>query len=273
MRIDLAKLSTGEHTYVKYIIPAAAIGTRLFERHGRGVRLTTAGTRIVQRVEDAFHLLQSAGEPWPNSRGNQIVRVSVLPAFAKLWLMPPMQQLQGTQADLRIELVLEHRFADFDGDKIDIAIRYGHGNWAGLSTQLLFREQLVPVASRSVAAALGQRPKAKDIWANPLIHDSEIDGWRTWLAGQKITYRSRAIDRRFEDYDVVLAAAEAGMGIALLRRPLADAALESKKLIVISDYEIAKPKAHYIVRRTHSRSAGADLLVERLAAVARLGHA
>ncbi len=246
-------------------------GTRLFERHGRGVRLTTAGTRIVQRVEDAFNLIQSAGEPWPQSRGSQTVRVSILPSFAKLWLIPRIQQLRGPHSDLRIELVLEHRFADFDGDKIDVAIRYGLGNWGGHSTQLLFREQLVPVASRAVAEALGPRIKPKDIWAKPLIHDSETDGWRTWLASQRIAYRSRVSDLRFEDYDVVLAAAAAGMGIALLRRPLADAACESMKLVVMSTHAIANPKAHFVVSRTNNRSAGADTFVARLAAIANHG--
>ena len=43
----------------------------------------------------------------------------------------------------------------------------------------------------------------------PLLHDSDVTGWRTWFDALGVPSRARR-DRRFEDYNLVLAAAEAG---------------------------------------------------------------
>ena len=53
--------------------------------------------------------------------------------------------------------------------------------------------------------------------ALPLIHDSDVSGWRSWFARHDIAYRPKAGDIRFEDYDLALEAAKRGLGALLLR--------------------------------------------------------
>jgi LysR family glycine cleavage system transcriptional activator len=40
------------------------LGTTLFERHARGVRLTPDGQRFVGRIEQAFGIIDSAANQW-----------------------------------------------------------------------------------------------------------------------------------------------------------------------------------------------------------------
>lgn len=223
------------------------LGTPLFERHGRGVRATPAGQRFVAQVEQALAAIRDSADRWRPRRELPTVRISVVPSFARLWLLPRLQTLQESPARRRIELLIEHRVADLAAGESDLSVRYGRGQWRGVRAQLLFLEQLFPVAAPELAASLGGQAKPARLAELPLLHDSDTSQWRSWLGEQGVRFRAKAADRRFEDYDLVLAAAQAGLGVALLRSPLADQALGQGGLVRVSRHAIRNVAGHYIV--------------------------
>lgn len=247
------------------------LGTTVFERHGRGVRLTPAGQRFAADAERSLAAIARSADQWRPSNSRYTVRVSVTPSFARLWLLSRLQSLQGAAADLRIEVNIEHRLTDMDAGESDVAIRYGRGDWSGLRAQLLFAEELVAVAAPRLAAQLPKNPDASHLLAHPLLHDSDTSHWRAWLAPTGTRYRPRSQDRRFEDYDTVLAAADAGLGITLLRVPLASAWLAHGRLVVVSKRRIANPSRHYVVTRQNEERAGVLELAKRLLRSASVG--
>lgn len=242
------------------------LGTPLFERHARGVRATPAGQRFAREVEQALATISQSAEHWRPRRELETVRISVVPSFAKLWLLPRLRALQGTPPELRIELSVEHRLASLEGREVDLAIRYGAGAWPGLRAHLLMRERLFPVAAPDIAQRIGPQASAERIAHEPLLHDSDTAQWRAWLHSCGQRYRPHARDRRFEDYDLVLAAAEAGLGVALLRAPLAAPVLASGRLLPLSDHVIDNPASHWIVTRAEEDRASVLRLVERMSA-------
>lgn len=223
------------------------LGTPLFERHGRGVRATPAGQRFVAQVEQALGSIRDSADRWRPRRELPTVRISVVPSFARLWLLPRLPDLQGTPPQCRIEPLIEHRVADLRADQADLAVRYGQGRWRGLEAKLLFGERLFPVTAPDLAARLGGNARAARIAEAPLLHDSDTAQWRAWLAEGGVRFRAKAADRRFEDYDLVLAAARAGLGVALLRSPLADDELVSGGLMRVSRTNIRNVSGHYLV--------------------------
>jgi LysR family glycine cleavage system transcriptional activator len=244
------------------------LGTPLFERAGRGVTLTPAGLRLMRTAEQAIDAIARCAEQWRPHRGVQTVRLSVVPSFARLWVLPRLRALQGEPQDLRIELGIEHGLVDLPGGAVDLAVRYGRGTWPGVRSQLLLSERLQPVAAPALAQTLGSRAKPEALLRVPLIHDSDASQWRLWLAGGGHRFRPRSIDHRFEDYDVVLAAAEAGMGVALARLPLAQAWLDDGRLALVSPRAIANPLGHFIVQRPGEDREPVLRLHARLAALA-----
>ena len=223
------------------------LGTTLFERHGRGVRPTPAGQRFIAEVEQALAAIRDSADRWRPRRELPTVRISVVPSFARLWLIPRLAQLQGLPPRIRIEPVIEHRMAELGDGGPDLAVRYGRGRWPGVQSQLLFAERLYPVAAPALAERLGVQATPARIAEEPLLHDSDTSQWRAWLGEAGLRLRTRAGDRRFEDYDLVLAAAEAGLGVALLRSPLADDRLRSGALVRISRLAIPNVAGHYLV--------------------------
>lgn len=177
-----------------------------------------------------------------------------MPSFARLWLLPRLPELEGS--DLHIELALDHRPTDLGAREADIAIRYGRGAWEGLDARLLFSETTFPVVSPILGARLEENCAMERLIEHPLLHDSDISLWRAMLMTCGLKYRPRWQDRRFEDYDTVLAAAEAGLGLALMRAPLAADRLAEGRLVRIHQAEMINPAQHFVcVDRDETRQA------------------
>lgn len=246
----------------------AWLGTALFERHARGTRLTPAGQRFVAAVEQALGTIARAAEPWRQHRGVHTLRISAVPSFARLWLLPRLAILQGTPPDLFLDVTVDHRVVDLRDGDVDLAIRYGAGTWPELQATLLFREHLVPAAAPALAARLGRDVAPKALLQQPLLHDSDASQWRSWFAQAELRYRPRVLDRRFEDYDLVLETAAAGVAVALLRLPLASAWLDAGRLRRVSTRAIDNPAAHFVVHRRGDARPQVQRLISRLVAQA-----
>lgn len=246
----------------------AWLGVPVFERHGRGVHLTPAGQRFLTEARQAIAILGQSAERWRPRLGRPTVRLSVVPSFARLWLLPRLAHLE--QSDLRVEVLASHRPADLEGRESDLAIRYGGGNWDGVDARLLMAETLAPVAIPTLAEEIGAALESLTLdRLPPLLHDSDSSQWRVWLKDVGIRYRPRWQDRRFEDYDTVLAAARAGLGVALLRLPLAQAQVADGHLVHISKREAANPRSHFLCRRPVEERGAVLELAERIRIVSK----
>lgn len=244
------------------------LGVALFERHGRGVRLTPDGQRFVGRIEHAFQVIDEAADQWRASRTTRAVKISIVPAFAKLWLFDRLAALEGGTPPLQVQIQIENRTVDVAAGEADIAIRYGRGAWPNLDAERLITETLYPVAHPTLAARV-KGGGIDALLAQPLLHDSDLTGWRAWFAARGVALKPRVQDRRFEDYTLVLAAAEAGLGIALARAPIVDAWLAQSPLVRVSRFSVTCPLAYHLVTARHERRAEVLALVERLRDAAR----
>lgn len=225
------------------------LGTPIFVRHGRGVHLTPAGEHFSRQVESALAKIADVAIDLRAARASPSrLRLSVLPSFARLWLMPRLAELQRACPGLMLQVLPEHRIANLDGSDADLAIRFGGGRWPGTDAQLLMKERLFAVAAPKLAKTLRNQPLTA-ILDETLLHDSDAQHWRSWCAQAGVAYRPRGGERRFDDYDLVLATAEAGLGIAIARWPLAKDALDAGRLVRIAAAEFAGKKAHYVVTR------------------------
>lgn len=237
------------------------LGIPLFERQARGVCLTPEGMRFFARTQEALALLGNTNERWVPRRHKTTVRLSLTPSVASLWLFSRLQKLEGD--DIHLDLVLEHRLADLS-EGTDLAIRCGKGPWAGVHALPLWQEKSFPIATPALAEKLGRNCDARSLLAMPLLHDSNIEGWRRWLAADSVDYLPRGQDRRFEDYNLVIDACVQGVGIALARPPLSDAAIASGSVVQVSERMLDYHVSFHLVRTGGAMSGPAVELARRL---------
>lgn len=248
------------------------LGYDLFERYGRGVRPTPDGQRFLRETQAAIDLLSQGAQPWRQRRGPDVIKISLLPSYARIWFLELVPDIER-DLNVRLELEISERLADFDGGQTDIAIRCGKGQWQGTKSSLLFSDDLVPLISPKLLAGRDPSSLDADQIANmTLLHDSDATAWRHWLTAQGVKYRQKPSDRRFEDYSVGLSAADAGLGMILARLPMSRAVIAQHNLIMLPYAPIRSPLATFLVQPAYEQRPAVRAVAERLIDAAKACH-
>ena len=243
------------------------LGLKVFERHARGIALTSEGQRLFQRTQEAFALIANNSDRWVEPRGAAVVRLTSMPSVCSLWLMPRIIRLEAK--DLRIALMIDQKAVDMSDQAVDLAVRCGQGGLPGRVSLRLFEEWCFPIASPALAKELGSG-KPERVLSAPLVHDSDASSWRAWLSAHGLDYRPRPQDRRFEDYNLVLDAAACGLGVALARPPLCKEVLESGRVVAVDERKVLNPITYWLDRPVGQMREAAVTLARRIAAEAGL---
>lgn len=111
-------------------------------------------------------------------------------------------------------------------------------------------ETIVAVAAPSLAAAVAS---AADIARLPLLDDEQhsaqrlVPDWQTWLISQGVPADTPLRIRHFGDSNLVIQAATAGLGIALVWRSLVDDDLRTGRLVHLLEQTMATRMAFHLV--------------------------
>jgi LysR family transcriptional regulator, glycine cleavage system transcriptional activator len=194
----------------------------------------------------------------------EAIRVGTVPSFARLWLLPNLARLESRPADLRIEIEIDHRLMALSRSRV--AIRFGRGDWPGISATRLFSETLRPVATRDIAEQLGVDVSVSDLLAQPLLHDGSDSAWRHWLGMETLGRRPK--DRILPGYDLAMIAAGVGEGVALARWPYGRHYIEKAGMIFLSPRLVENSNAFYLVTSLGERTEPVNRLISRMQAVA-----
>ena len=222
----------------------AWLGSKVFERAGRGVVVTPAGQRFAEVADGVVAALEGAADRWRPDHAPARIALSVLPSFARLRLMPVLSSLLSRKDGKfrwRVEVSISHRPVALGDGGHDLAVRYGTGRWDEVIARPLEEEPLIPVAR---ADLLKGRPNPSVLAQLPLVHDSDITDWRRWFEAQGLPYRLKPTDLRFEDYDIALEAAKNGLGALLLRH---QGGTIPEPLVAIEEKPLFNPRRHWVV--------------------------
>lgn len=223
----------------------ASLGVPLLVRDGRSIRPTEAGERLGARLGSAFEEIDAALADVV--RSDAALTVSLPPTFAIRWLIPRLSDFQARHPLVAIRLVTTAAFADFRRDGIDCAIRYGTGRWPGLHSELLMRGDIFPVAAPAMAKRLA---RTSDLARVPwLIVDSapRPADWPTWLSAAKADGMAPPSTMHFANSGEAIAAAVAGLGVAMAHRPFAEDDLAAGRLIAPFKVTAQASDAYWLV--------------------------
>ena len=218
---------------------------RLFVRGPRGIVLTGDGERLYEAVASHFDAIERALRPG-GSRRDDVLTVSLLPSLASSWLVPRLSEFLGRHPQLEINLQSSAALVDFEREtSVDAALRFGPGQWPGVTAVHLFDDWITPVASPALIAGRRRGKAPEDLGCYPLLGDPG-GRWTDWFARFGGTPPKRYV-AGFDDTETLQRAATAGMGVALARltltRPLIDAGL----LVTLSPHRLKSDYAHYLV--------------------------
>jgi len=223
------------------------LGTRLFERGTRSVLLTPAGAAYAADIGAALDRIGAATVVAAAPRSSGILNVSTSDGFAGRWLVPRLNRFHRAHRDIDVRLSTSGLFADFLRDGIDIAIRFGAGDYAGVVSEFLADEEVFPVCNPELAEGEHPLRSPADLKFHRLIHDNFRIDWATWLqaAGRDDIDPSGGL--RFDSAAYAVEAAVQGEGVLLGRSALVSADLAAGRLIRPFDLGLKSRWKYYLV--------------------------
>lgn len=229
-------------------------GLKLFRRQGMRMMPTDPAIALSRAYAEAARIIDRAAADVSAAAGEERLVIAMPPSVAKLWFTPRLQRLQEALPALDVEVRTGRDLSEL-AEGADVTLRFGRGAEAGLHIEPLFDEVAFPVASPDFIARHGPIADAR-LRDLPLILE-EPSLWAAWFAAAHQSPPQPLRGLHFDDAAMVVEAAAAGLGVALVRRIHADAFLEAGRLVRVSNAALRTPQSCCLVWRTANPRIGA----------------
>ena len=225
------------------------LGTPLFERMHRAIRLTPEGTALHNSVATALNHLGAATRTLRTGRSLSTLRLVTDTAIAHHWLLRRM----GALAMAMYEIALELDVTD-DIDKLaaaDLAIVHGDGKAPGRHATSLFTEEIFPVCAPEYLERHGPIDTLEDLAQADLIELKyqrwAWANWTIWLT--EMGAPEASLHRAFQSdlYTATIEAASAGLGVALGWRHLVDDEVLAGRLCTPLQQSLTTGRGYHLV--------------------------
>ena len=230
------------------------LGVPLFRRLNRALLLTSAAQKCLPGLTEGLDRLAEAMERLAGEDRAGIVTVSLPPSFAAKWLVPRLERFTETHPDLDVRVSASMELVDFRRDEVDIAVRFGHGNYPGLIAEKLFDDAVAPMCAPALLVGNHPLRQPGDLRHHALLHDDSaliIDAtapdWRMWLKAAGVEGVDASRGSHFSSADHAILAAIDGAGVTLGRLSLAAADLAAGRLVMPFELSLALAPSYYVV--------------------------
>lgn len=221
------------------------LGLTLFSRGD--FSLSPDGAAYLQRVREALGLLEQVPGRSVAGRATRL-RVAVTPTFSRQILLPRLALFRHVYPEIELVLQVAIPMHDAAHEDADIELRFGTGAPADRESVLLSSDAVTPVCSPDYLHEAGPFDgfcTAADINRARLIR-SPLEPWRTWFTAHGVAQDEPMAGSQFNDIGLVLDAAVAGFGVALMRLQLGAAWLDSGRLVRLSPHHVTSPHHYFL---------------------------
>lgn len=194
-----------------------SLGFALFARYPRHLAITDKGRELAATLSRLLGELHTKVEALQDGDDELVLRISTTHSFAMKWLVPSLHRFtaQYPQLDLRVDAT--DQIVDLDSDACDVALR--HGRIADGDADVIYAERLVVVYSPSLLpdpdAALVR------LLRHPLLYERTPELWLRLLEANGVTRKRHDFSRSYSHAGLLVQAAVAGLGVALVPYSLA----------------------------------------------------
>ena len=159
--------------------------------------------------------------------------------FASRWLLPRLMTFMAGHPRIGLRLQPLIDLIDLRAHGIDMAIRWGKGEWTDMEIEPLLPCPAFPTAGAAIAGRVAEAGLAAALADIPLLHDRDGSAaWLDWHQAAGLAYRSTRDDLVIPDPNVRVQAVIDGQGMAL-NDALVAAELATGKLFPISAIELS----------------------------------
>ena len=223
------------------------LGVKLFERRPRELALTAAGSSLYpvlaesfDRIKETVTRIRARPEPHP-------LTVSLTPTFGSRWLAQRLGRFWREHPDVELRLHHSVQLTDLSRDEVDMAVRWGRGNWAGLVTERLMRAQATPLCSPALITGSTPLRSPSDLKFHTLIHQKDYQEWTEWLAAAGVDDVDGQRGPVIDDANAIIRSAMQGDGVMIAIPEVLSDEIASGKLVAPFETRPDPAFAYYVV--------------------------
>ena len=228
---------------------------RLFHRSSGKLHLAGIVEAGLQDLRAGFERLALGVKKMREFGTHRPLTVAVEPSFAATWLLRRLPDFNALYPDISVRLDASLRVVNLAHERdIDLAIRYGNGDYPAHCVNKLLEDETFPVCSPKLLSGVHPLTTPEDLRWHTLLHDdfetadSAMPNWRDCLqaAGYEI---DASVGPHFPLTSMVVDAAALGQGVALASRVIAAGHLATGALVrpFGADFTTRAEFAYYFV--------------------------
>lgn len=230
------------------------LGLPLFARVKKRVVLTQAGREYAERIRiNLDRIERDTLEMMGNKEGAGVLELAVIPTFATQWLIPRLAEFKRLRPDISINLSAKTSAFLFPESLYHAAIHSGKAPWPGtMGDYLIPEDAAIPVCSPALLQQQFGRTAEitmQDMAQLPLMHLlSRLEDWRHWFEMHGCPNDIPAVKGvRHELFTMLIEAASAGLGVALVPHYMVHTQLANGTLVQPVLYSLPGQAAYYLV--------------------------
>ena len=225
-----------------------SLNIKLFERLNREVALTEEGQLLLPFVIKGFDSFEEGFKSLGDDPNPDLLTITTLPSFASRWLMPKLIDFQEKNQGICIRISPSLKVESFSENKIDLAVRYGLGNYPGYESHLLQHDYLIPVCHPKLIDP--NKDMAEQLANIPLLTDEGVDieqAWRPFIEKTGIAINTRPSKLHVGDSTMLIEPLLCRQGMSLLRFSLVYELLAQQQLVCPFPFYFQSGYSYYLV--------------------------
>lgn len=216
------------------------LNIRLFKRKNRMILLTDEAQLSLSLLSNGLDQLAQGIDKIREHTMDKPLTITASPTFASRWLLPRLTNFKKQYPSIDVRIDASNELCDLVNDDVDVAIRFGDGNYPGLETDFLFSQSVIPVGRPSFLEGENKIQYPEDLKHHTLLHtrgdyfmidnNTHVD-WEMWFATVGVNGIDTERGLHFSQYNLLIEAAVRGQGVALVGDAVISDELKSGQLI------------------------------------------
>jgi LysR family glycine cleavage system transcriptional activator len=162
------------------------IGTKLFHRNSRAIRLSQVAERLYPGIQEGLDKIADAFSELEERKSTELLTVTTTRSFAENWLLPRIKRFYVLYPALVVNVDATDMVLDMRAGDADLAIRYGRAGPDSPQSVGMFEDQYLAVCHHSIWP-YGGAPQLPELRRYPLLGYRWINqslkgpSWANWL--------------------------------------------------------------------------------------------
>jgi LysR family glycine cleavage system transcriptional activator len=229
------------------------LGQPVFVRKTRAVELTDAGRALLDEIDPLLQSLDAALDRAGKRARRRVLRIAAPPFIATDLLLPNLESFYGMQRRIDLDINSATARPSAHSPQADVSIVIAPEPPPDVIAMKLLSPRFVAATSAPLA------PVAKELGPQVfeqmrrIVYRHRSDLWTEWFKLSGVPARRAGSIIQVDTFPASIAAAERGLGIALVPTFVCQRRLRPGRVQRISDIEVESGDNYFLVFRTEDR--------------------